>query len=495
MRVFVTGATGFIGRALVPALQREGHTVVAWARSEARARARLGADIETASAGASTGELAAELERCDAVVNLAGEPIVGARWTAARRRVLRDSRVGVTAALVKGLEAARRRPRVLVSGSAVGWYGDRAAETLDEGSSPGDDFLARLCRDWEAAALESEKLGLRVILLRTGAVLGRDGGALAPMLLPFRLGLGGPVGSGRQYLAWIHLHDLVRIVTVAIADEGLRGVVNGTAPEPATNREFAKALGRALRRPALLPVPALAVRAIFGEAAGVLLSSQRVSPGVLRRRGFTFGFPALDAALGDVLGGTPIAIGPLREPVDARGSEPGRRYLERRPPSRELRATTTVDAPADETFRFFSKAGNLGLLTPAAMRFSIEGTPPAIGEETAIDYRLRVGPVPVRWRSRIANWAPGSGFVDFQETGPYASWWHEHTFRAAGPATLMEDRVCYAPPLGLIGRLADRLFIRRTLRQIFQYRADVIRLRFGAAPRSSPSGRVRSGRT
>jgi uncharacterized protein (TIGR01777 family) len=303
MRVLVTGATGFIGRALVPVLQREGHAVVAWARSESRARARLGADIETVDAVSSLDQLARTLEQCDAVVNLAGEPILGGRWTAARQRTLRDSRVGFTERLVQAIAAAGRRPRVLVSGSAVGYYGDRADETLTEDSARGIGFLANICQDWEAAARAAEGLGLRVVTLRTGVVLGRDGGALAQMLPPFRLGLGGPVGSGRQYLSWIHLHDLAAIVAAALVDERMRGAVNGVGPEPVTSRDFAKALGRALRRPAALPTPALALRLIFGQASEVLLASQRVVPAALHRLGFPFAFPTLDAALADIIGG------------------------------------------------------------------------------------------------------------------------------------------------------------------------------------------------
>jgi uncharacterized protein len=480
MRVLITGATGFIGRALVPVLQREGHAIVAWVRSESRAQARLGADIETVDAGTGAGALAAAIEGCDAVVNLAGEPIAAGRWSAARRKRLRDSRVGVTNDLVRALSAARRRPAVLISGSAVGYYGDRAGEVLGEDAAPGEDFLAKLCQDWEAAAREAGKLGLRVVTLRTGAVLGRDGGALAAMLPAFRLGLGGPMGSGRQYLPWIHLHDLVGIIAAAIVDDSIQGPVNGVAPEPVTNREFSTALGRAIARPAVLPIPAVALRAILGEAACVLLGSQRVDPEALRRTGFPFMFPALDGALADVLGGPGVAIGALTGPVDARGSEAGRLYLEKRPPTRELRMTTIVKAPLDETFAFFSKAGNLGMLTPAAMGFSIDGPAPMIAEGTTIRYRLRVASVPLTWHSRIVNWKPGSGFGDFQEQGPYRSWWHEHSFRTSGTSTVMEDRVCYAPPFGALGRLADRLFIVPTLRRIFQYRADVIRLRFGA---------------
>jgi len=481
MTVLVTGATGFIGRALVPALRREGHSVVAWTRSEAVARARLGAEIVTVDATGGRDALIAALERSDAVINLAGEPILAGRWTASRRRGLGDSRVGLTEALADAIGAARRRPRVLVSGSAVGYYGDRADEVLTEQSKPGEDFLAELCQQWETAAERADAHGVRVVQLRTGVVLGRDGGALARMLPAFRMGLGGPIGSGQQYWPWIHLHDLVALIVAAMTDERIRGPVNAVAPRPVTSHEFAVALGRAMDRPVLLPVPRLALRAIFGEAAAVLLDSQRVDPAVLRQHGFTFMFPTVDQALRDLLGGPPVAVRPLTGPTDAARRETGSGYLRKRPPVYELRTTTILNAPLDEAFAFFSKAENLGMLTPAAMRFSISGEVPEIGEGTMIDYRLRVGPVPIAWQSRIADWLPGVRFVDQQERGPYRSWYHEHSFRAEGTSTVMEDRVYYAPPLSLLGRLANRVFIVPTLRRIFQYRADVIRLRFGTA--------------
>jgi uncharacterized protein (TIGR01777 family) len=480
MRVLVAGATGFIGRALVPVLLRESHTVVVWSRSEARTRSRLGADVEILEASGGPEALTRALERCDAVVNLAGEPIMS-RWTTARRRILRESRVDFTERLVQALAAARRRPGVLVSGSAVGYYGDRADEILDEASAPGNGFLADLCQAWEAAARRAETLGLRVVTLRTGVVLGREGGALAQMLPPFKLGLGGSIGSGRQFLPWIHLHDLVAIVLTAVMDERICGPVNGVAPEPVRSRDFASALGRALHRPAFLPTPALALRLLFGRAAAVLLGSQRVMPEALRRLGFSFSFPTLEAAFADILDGPAVAVTTLRGTTDPQGSEAGRRYLAARRPTHELRTTTTLKAPIEETFAFFSKAENLGLLTPAGMAFAIKGPAPAVGEDATIEYRLRVGPVPISWRSRIVGWNAGSRFVDLQEEGPYRSWWHEHSFRALGSATVMDDRVCYALPLGALGRLANRLFIVPALRRIFQYRADVIRLRFGVS--------------
>jgi uncharacterized protein (TIGR01777 family) len=468
MRVLITGATGFTGRALVPVLRQAGHSVVVWARSEARARARLGAEVEIVRADLNLAALTAAIEGCDAVVNLAGEPIVGRRWTKRWRQLLADSRVALTEQLASAIAGARRRPRVLVSGSAVGYYGDRGDEVLSEDAVPSDDYLARLCRDWEAAAERVGSLGVRVVILRTGVVLGRDGGALAKMLPAFRLGLGGPLGSGRQYVPWIHIRDFVQIVATALADGRYGGPINVVAPRPVTSREFAKGLGRSLRRPAVMPLPAAALRALFGDAASVLLNSQRCDPQALRRLGFPYAFETLNAALADIVGGAPVTIVPRADRTGAR------------PVAYELRTTTTVNAPLEETFAFFSRAENLGMLTPASMRFSIAGRAPAIAEGATIDYTMRIGPLPITWRSRIVSWAPHVRFIDVQETGPYRTWRHEHTFRASGLTTVMEDRVCYAPPLGPLGRLANQLFIVPALRRIFQYRADVIRLRFGA---------------
>ena len=466
MRVFIAGATGFIGRALVPRLQRDGHSVVVWARSDVRALALLGADIDVVSVAAGQEALVSALSRCDAVVNLAGEPLLGGRWTAARRGVLRESRVGTTGQLVDAIEAASPRPRVLVSGSAVGYYGDRADETLDESSAPRKDFLSQLCQDWESAAQRASASGVRVVLLRTGVVLGRAGGALAQMLPPFKLGAGGPIGSGRQYFSWIHLHDLVKLIVSAVEDDRYSGPVNGVAPEQTTSREFARVLGRVLHRPAFLPTPALALRAIFGEAAVVLLASQRVDPQTAKRHGFAWDFPSLDAALHDVIDGAPVDIRP--------DSSHGAKFV--------LQTTTVINVPRDEAFAFFSKVGNLGLITPATMKFRIIGRIPPMAEGAVIDYRVRVGPLPLRWRTRIVAWNPGHSFADVQDRGPYGVWRHEHVFTERGRQTVMEDRVYYTPRAGLVAGLTNRLFVAPKLKQIFQYRADVIRLRFGASP-------------
>ncbi len=470
MRVLVTGATGFIGRALVPRLQRDGHSVVVWARSDARALALLGADIDIVSMAAGQEALVTAISRCDAVVNLAGEPLLGGRWTEARRAVLRASRIETTEQLVSAMEAASPRPRVLVSGSAVGYYGDRADESLSETSSHRDDFLSQLCQDWEQAAQRASASGVRVVLVRTGVVLGRAGGALAQMLPPFLFGAGGPIGSGRQYFPWIHLHDLVKLIVAAAGDKRYVGAVNGVAPEQATSKVFARALGAALHRPALLPTPSLALRAIFGDAAVVLLASQRVEPKVAQGHGFVWDFPSLDAALRDIFVGAPVDVSSLKT---APAAAPGAMF--------ELQTSTLVNAPIEQTFAFFSKAGNLGLITPAAMKFRIEGRIPPMADGAVINYRVQVGPLPIRWRTRIVSWNPGRSFADVQDSGPYRVWRHEHVFTAQGNQTMMDDRVYYTPRVSLVARLTNRLFVAPKLRDIFQYRADVIRLRFGAA--------------
>jgi hypothetical protein len=386
--------------------------------------------------------------------------------------------VDLTARLVSGMDAAAVRPRVLVSASAVGYYGDRGDDVLTEDSVPSSDATGSLAEDWEAAAISGRRLGVRVVLLRIGVVLGLDGGMLQPLLPLFKLGLGGPQGSGAQYLPWVHLHDLTRMIVAALADDRYDGPVNAVSPAPVTNRAFARQLGAVLRRPAVLTVPAFVLRAVLGPSARLVTGGQRAAPARLHALGFTWSFPELEAALRDVVSTADVDIRPITA-ANATSDVPDHPYLRARPPRFELRTTTVVPAPVEETFRFFSDARNLGLITPRAMKFRIQGAPPAIATDAVIAYRLRVGPFPVRWRSRIVNWAPPRRFVDIQETGPYRCWWHEHAFRDEHGATVMTDRVLYAAPFGVVGRVMNRFVIAPSLRRIFSYRRGAIHLRFG----------------
>src|SRR5438876_708242 len=299
--VAVTGASGLVGSALVTGLTSAGHRVVRVVRG---AGAVPAAGQRIARWDPESGALEpSALAGADAVVHLAGESVAGGRWTEAKKRRIRSSRVDVTRRLAEALPRLERPPRLLVSASAVGYYGDRGSEILREDSAPGPGFLAEVCREWEAATDPAARAGIRVVRLRIGMVLSRRGGALGAMLTPFRLGAGGPVGSGVQWVSWIAIDDLVGAILHALATESLAGPVNAVAPEPVTNRELARTLGRVLRRPALLPLPAVAARLLFGQMADeLLLASARVEPARLRATGFTFRHARLEDALRHELG-------------------------------------------------------------------------------------------------------------------------------------------------------------------------------------------------
>jgi uncharacterized protein len=299
MNVTLTGATGRVGATLVERLKARGDGVTVLSRSPDRASEALG--VEAVGWDPKAGPAPAEaLAGRDAVVHLAGED-VGQRWSEATKREIHESRLLGTRNLVAGLRAAEPRPGVLVSASASGFYGPRGDEPVDEDAPAGDDFLARVCVDWEREAEAAEELGMRVVRVRTGIVLDAKDGALAKMLTPFRLGVGGPVAGGRQYMPWIHLDDEVGILLRALDDERWSGPVNAAAPRPVTNREFSKALGRALRRPAFSPVPKAALKVLYGEMSQIVTAGVNMVPRRAQELGYAFRHPDLDEALRDTL--------------------------------------------------------------------------------------------------------------------------------------------------------------------------------------------------
>jgi uncharacterized protein len=278
--VALTGARGFVGSALTELLQNQGHQTTALPRRPGPA----------------------DVEGADAVVHLAGEP-VAQRWSDEVKRRIRDSRVLGTRHLVESIKSLETKPKVVLCASATGYYGHRGDEVLTEESGAGEGFLAETCREWENEAKALETLGVRVVLVRIGIVLGRGGGALAKMLPPFRLGVGGRLSDGKQWMSWIHREDLTRLMVWALEKEDLRGAVNGTAPGSVTNADFTSVLGRVLRRPTVFPVPEFALKLVFGEMARVLLESQRVKPEVAEAKGFVFTFRDLEPALRNLLAG------------------------------------------------------------------------------------------------------------------------------------------------------------------------------------------------
>lgn len=309
MQVLITGGSGLIGRALSVHLIAHGHQVTVLSRDPDRARAHLPPEVRLLRwDGHTVGNWAAALESTDAVVNLAGASIGGEtlpailtrRWTPAVKQRLRDSRLQAGAALLQAVQHARRRPRVLLQASAVGYYGPTATE-VDESSPPGDDFLATLCRAWEASTAAVTDLGVRHVILRTGLVLAPQGGILPVMLLPIRLFVGGPLGSGRQGVSWIHLRDEAAAIRFLLENESTHGAYNLVAPQPVSQAEFARTAARLLRRPYGFPTPAFLLRALLGEKATLVLDGQYVHPRRLLEAGFTFRFPELETALRDLL--------------------------------------------------------------------------------------------------------------------------------------------------------------------------------------------------
>jgi len=303
MKILVTGSTGLVGTALVARLAGEGHTICRLLRPQSRpaAGSKDGFDVAWNPA---TGELGGAGVGADAVVNLAGASIADSRWSDERKKLLRTSRIDTTHALVNALAKMSARPRVLVSASAIGIYGNRGDEVLTEESALGTDFLAGLAKEWEAEARKAEALGVRVVLARFGIILSQDGGALPKMRLPFKFGAGGKLGSGKQWMSWVTLEDVVGILRFAMENSALRGAVNVVAPGAVQNTEFTKVLAKTMRRPALFPAPAFALRLALGEMAdALLLSSQRVKAQRLQQLGYSFLHPELPGALQAVLAG------------------------------------------------------------------------------------------------------------------------------------------------------------------------------------------------
>jgi uncharacterized protein (TIGR01777 family) len=297
MKILITGGTGFIGKNLCRFLLDKNHKLTVLSRNPNKVPSLCGESVQAIN---KVSQLSSS-DSFDAIINLAGEGIADARWTGTRKQILLDSRINTTKQLIAYIERADKKPEVLISGSAVGYFGNQGSKKINEKSTPREVFSHKLCAEWEAAALEAEQLSVRVCIIRTGLVIGNDGGFLQRLLLPFKLGLGGSMGDGKQWMSWVHRTDLIAIIDTLLESKTLQGIFNGTSPEPVTNAEFSQILGKVLNRPAFLPVPAFVLKILLGEMAELLLGGQRVIPERLEKAGYEFQFKTLEQALSDVV--------------------------------------------------------------------------------------------------------------------------------------------------------------------------------------------------
>ncbi|MEO7202084.1 MAG: TIGR01777 family oxidoreductase, partial [Candidatus Tumulicola sp.] len=364
--------------------------------------------------------------------------------------------VDTTHKLVDAMEHTTHPPTALVAASAVGFYGDRGIEPLDERSAPGTGFLAGVCVAWEREASRASALGIRTVILRTAIVLGREGGALPRMAAPFRFGAGGPLGNGRQFVPWIHIDDVCALYLAAV-ENGWSGVFNAVAPDYATSARLSQAIGAAIRRPALAYAPPPILRLVLGEFATTLSASQLALPSRAQAAGFRWSHTRLEPAVQSLLA----------------PSRPSRLV-------RTVRRRQTIHAPISDVFAFFARAENLESITPPALRFELESKAGVLAAGSSIRYRLRLHGVPFGWTTLIAKWQPPHAFVDVQLRGPYALWEHRHAFEERDGATVMHDAVDYVLPWYPFSTIVEG-FVRRDVEAIFDFRARIIEQRFEAA--------------
>ena len=459
--LLVTGLTGLIGRRAAVPLLKAGYRLRGLSRDPLKAAEALPLPIEWFSQH----DLSHALRGVEGVVHLAGEPVAGKRWNAKRKAAIRASRVEGTQALVAAIAAMKKPPKVFVSASAVGIYGDagearRSDARAVPGHAPaagGNAFLREVCEAWERSWSEGLPKRTRGVGLRIGMVLAQEGGALAELLPLFKLGVGGPLAGGQPWTPWIHVDDVVGLILHALQDPRARGVLNAVGPESVRNVHFTRVLGALLRRPAFAPVPTPALRLLYGEMADIVLASQKATPTKALKLGYRFKHATLESALAEELvfdGHTGVNV---------------------------LDSYQWIPQPLGKVWPFFSDAKNLETLTPDFLRFKV------LSAETRnthtgslLDYRLSLHGLPVRWRTLILAWQPEGKtpyFVDLQLGGPYGLWHHTHRFEALRGGTLMRDTVRYKLPLGWFSQPAEP-WVRRDVAGIFQFRVSAIKRLF-----------------
>lgn len=449
MRILITGATGLLGKKLLIDLLKSGHEVIGVARDKTKIIELPAKQTHSWDALSDQDFPLAALKQCDAVIHLAGEPVAAQRWNEKVKKNILDSRVIGTQKIVAAFKKLKPedRPKVFIAGSAVGIYGDQGAKNLNESSSAGTDFLADVVQKWEDESLKAKALGLRVVILRTGIVLARSGGALEKM--PPLV-----IGSGDNFMSWIHIQDWVNFTIQALTNVKSEGAYNLVSPNPVTQTVFIGALAKERHVPFVMTVPKFVVSMAMGEMAQVLLASQKVQPKKMLDEGFDFQFPQIKEAFKDIY--------------------KGEDYL-----TQDMTVSQFVPDKIENVFDFFSAAKNLEEITPEFLNFKVKNmSSKEIEKDTIINYELKIHGVPAGWQTQITEWVPLKMFVDNQNKGPYTLWNHTHTFTPLENGTLIEDRIKYKVPGHLVGLLALGSFIRKDVTEIFSHRVKTIKGKF-----------------
>ena len=442
MKILVTGATGFVGKTLLPLLVEKGHKIIVLTRDAKAAQVRLPVACKIYEWGK---DLLRKEEGIEVVINLCGENVASGFWTKKRKQIIYDSRVVSTRNLIEFFRKNTNPIKTWISASAIGIYENSIIP--NESSPSGRGFLAKVCKDWEEETFKVKDLGIRAVAFRIGMVLGFDDGAMDKMLPLFKLGLGGNIGDGNQWMSWIHVRDLAGLIVEAIDNTSYEGPINAVSPNPVTNRDFTFTLAKILRRPAILPVPVWVLKNLFGEMSQIIITSQKVSPELVKKLNYKFIYPKIRGALKNI------------------GDQTGHTLL----------IEQWVPQPLDKVFRFFTDPHNLEALTPEFLKFKIlKVTSTPIKEGTLLDYRLKIRGIPVRWQSKITECIHEIRFADMQTRGPYQFWHHIHEFFEKDGGTIIRDRVLYKLPGWVPGDVIAHWFVRKELEKIFLHRRKVV---------------------
>jgi uncharacterized protein len=444
MKILVTGATGFVGKTLLPLLVEKGHEIIVLTRDIKSAQIRLPVLCKVIKWDPAK-TLAHFDDDIDIVINLCGENVAGGRWTSKRKQAIYNSRIIATRNLIDYFRKKSHPIKTWISASAIGIYDN--ANDADESAPQGQGFLAKVCKDWEEETFKAKELNIRTITFRIGIVLGFDGGAMGKMLSPFKLGLGGNISSGKQWMSWIHVRDLAGLIVEAIDNPSYEGPVNAVSPNPVTNQEFTSTLAGILKRPAFLPISGWGLKLLLGEMSQLLINSQKVTSDLAKNWGYKFIYPKLKNALKTI--------------CDQAGHT--------------LLTEQWVPQPIGPTFSFFTDPQNLEALTPPFLQFKIlKITSSPIHEGTILDYSLKIRGVPIRWQSKITECISGVRFSDMQTRGPYLFWHHTHEFFEKDGGTIIRDKVLYKLPGWTPGDIIAHWLVRKDLEKIFLYRREII---------------------